>query len=962
MTTYTGSFTNRSNDKFRLQINSSSGNGSKEITITGVTINSNSEATNIYAPIRYTSLDFSILTDDIDIYKGAFLNATVILKRKQNGSTTTLWTGKIIEVPQNQAFNNSVEVLSFTAVDKLTLLKSEPVDADKTGYESFIDFLTVECLPNTYVYWEDFMYTTDIKSLIYAKFNYANYIESSDSIVYKADILESILEYCGLTLYYLYDTYFAFNPLSYVNGFYIIQQLYNGKFENYTYNSLISSGIIDQSTIAQAGVQFNWQPQINSITLTGTYKALDSSSSSSSSSDTSWLYNYYIANNTQLLFNKNVSVTSKPQFLTYSRYLVYDNNNKTLQAKYSNSEVSTYDKYYVKSGGTAYTGPVTPEEPLTTTSGEVTGIPEYVIFSSTSKGVFANVYNTFYKAGQFSYQKYGFKSDAEYYCYPVNRYVNDHGFSNVINTTLLTAVGDKSLKEYITGFTEGDYKIYYFNSSVGEYDKYRRILNNYESVTVGVTDNTPTATYSQDNNSLYVYNSKNVDNSGFISLFGCLELSSANNVASHYAQCDNTVHTDGSKGFYYTGVITDTDYAPESSPSFGEKTVVYGTYGLTSILNKSGKVGDASISDLTNYTATLKESNSTLVKYPLITKKVAVESLPLKNDANSTKTLSFLISGSVDLNPYMYSLTTDSSMLSKTVEGAGAAKMLIKIDLYDKTDKLIFSSFKSLNPSTNPTGQVQKAEYSGITLECSSGNSVFNWSVKNNVGWNSGIKGSGYTYTPWQEFIVDGTTYSIYDVAYYKYTIYPVAYFEVPALKDSTDPLFPIYSYTQDIKVEIVEGWNKEDEDDTEEGDAENSETTNQVVYYWKNTVNPLVNGTEIALDNKLVTYNENMQSISSPSYDNTYINKLYCLGYADNKQTSEVFRFGQLVDQYSTPSIGCVVPLKGYEAAYKSYKYPFISTNNLIPLSFSYDAVNDINTVTLIEKKALTDVESIEL
>ena len=106
---------------------------------------------------------------------------------------------------------------------------------------------------------------------------------------------------------------------------------------------------------------------------------------------------------------------------------------------------------------------------------------------------------------------------------------------------------------------------------------------------------------------------------------------------------------------------------------------------------------------------------------------------------------------------------------------------------------------------------------------------------------------------------MDGTTYSIYDVAYYKYTIYPVAYFEVAALKDSTDPLFPIYSYIQDIKVEIVEGWNKEDEDATEEGDAENNETTNQVVYYWKNTVNPLVNGTEIALDNKLVTYNENM-------------------------------------------------------------------------------------------------------
>ena len=113
----------------------------------------------------------------------------------------------------------------------MTLLKSEPVDADKTGYESFIDFLTVECLPKTYIYWNDFMVTTDSKSLIYAKFNYANYIESSDSIVYKADILESILEYCGLTLYYLYDTYFAFNPLSYVNGFYIIQKLYNGKLK-----------------------------------------------------------------------------------------------------------------------------------------------------------------------------------------------------------------------------------------------------------------------------------------------------------------------------------------------------------------------------------------------------------------------------------------------------------------------------------------------------------------------------------------------------------------------------------------------------------------------------------------------------------------------------------------------------------------------------------------------------------
>lgn len=961
MTKYTGKFTNRSNDKFELYIKNSSNYNNTDITVTGLTINSNSEATNIYTPIKYTSLDFSILTDDINIYKGGFLNADVQLQRKKDNTTETLWSGKIIEIPQNQAFNNSVEVLSFTAVDKLTLLKSEPVDVNKTGYESFLDYLTVECLPSTYVYWQDFMVTPKLKSLLDAKFNYANYIESSDSMVYKADILESILEYCGLTLYYVKDSYFAFNPLAYVKGYNFFLSLKNGRFQTYVTDDLISSSTIDQSTIAQAGVQFNWQPQINSITLTGTYKALDSSSSSSSSSnDTSWLYNYYIANNTQLLFNKDVSVTSKPKFLTNSRYLIYDNNNKTLQATYKNSEVSDYGKRYVKDGGEYYTGPVSPDEPLNTISGEVTGIPEYAIFSSTSKGVFANVYDTFYKAGQFSYQKYGFKSDAEYYCYPVN-YINEHGFSNVINTTLLTAVGNKSLKEYVTGFSEGGYKIYYRNSDIEEYDKYRRLLNNYEKVTVGGTD-TYTATYSLDSNSLYFYNLTNVGNCGLINLFGCLELSSANKVASHYASGDNNVHSGGTSGFYYTGVITDTDYTPETSPSFGEKTVVYGTYGLTSILNKSGKVGDTSVSDLTNYTATLKESNSTLVQYPLITKKVVVESLPLKNDANSTKTLSFLISGSVDLNPYMYSLTTDSSLLSKTTDGAGTAKMLIKIDLYDKNDKLIFSSFKNLNPSTHPTGQVQKAEYSGIYLECSSGNSVFNWSVKNTVGWNNGIKGSGYVYTPWQEFIVDGTTYSIYDVAYYKYTIYPVAYFEVAALKDSTDPLFPIYSYIQDIKVEIVEGWNKEDEDATEEGDAENNETTNQVVYYWKNTVNPLVNGTEIALDNKLVTYNENMQSISSPSYDNTYINKLICTGYENNKQTSEVFRFGQLVDQYSTPSIGCVVPLKGYEAAFKSYNYPFINTNNLIPLSFSYDAVNDINTVTLIEKKDLTDVESIEL
>lgn len=961
MTKYTGDFTNRSSDKFRLRIETSSNYDTKDITITGLTINSNSEATNIYAPIRYTSLDFSILTDDINIYKGDFLNASVKLQRKHDNTTEILWSGKIIEVTQNQAFNNSVEVLSFTAVDTLTLLKSEPVDVDKTGYESFLDYLTVECLPNTVVYWEDFMTTTETKSLLDAKFNYANYIESSDSIVYKADILESILEYCGLTLYYIKDSYFAFNPLSYVNGFYTVCQLKNGKLVQYTTNPLISSGTIDQSTIAQAGVQFNWQPQINSITLTGTYKALDSSSSSSSSSnDTSWLYNYYIANNTQLLFNKDVSAASKPNFLTYSRYLIYDNNKKTLQATYKNSEVSDYGKRYVKDGGECYTGPVTPDESLNTISGEVTGVPEYAIFSSTGKGVFANVYDTFYKAGQFSYQKYGFKSDSEYYCYPVNYYASGHGFSNVINTTLLTAVGNKSLKEYVTGFSEGDYKIYYFNSNVEEYDKYRNLLNNYEKVSVSGAD-TFTATYNRDNNSLYAYNSKSVDNCGFINLFGCLELSSANKVASHYALGDSNVHI-YMNNFYYTGVITDADQVPETSPSFGEKTVVYGTYGLTSILNKSGKVGDTSVSDLTNYTATLKESNSTLAQYPLITKKVVVESLPLKNDANSTKTLSFLISGSVDLNPYIYSLTTDSSLLSKTTDGAGTAKMLIKIDLYDKSDKLIFSSFKNLNPSTHPTGQVQKAEYSGVYLECSSGSSVFNWSVKNTVGWNNGIKGSGYVYTPWQEFVVDDTTYSIYDVAYYKYTIYPVAYFEVAALKDSTDPLFPIYSYIQDIKVEIVEGWNKEDEDATEEGDTENKETTNQVVYYWKNTVNPLVNGTEIALDNKLVTYNENMQSISSPSLDNTYINKLYSAGYGDNKQTSEVFRFGQLVDQYSTPSIGCVVPLKGYEAAFKSYNYPFISTNNLIPLSFSYDAVNDINTVTLIEKKKLTDVESIEL
>lgn len=959
MTKYIGGFTNRSSEKHTLIITKGDGKDiSKDLTITGLNITSNSEATNIYVPIRYTSLDFSILTDDIDIYKGAFLNCSVELMKDND----TLWRGKIIEVPQNQAFNNSVEVLSFSVVDELTLLKSEPVDLDKTGYESFLDFITVECLPVYDIFWADFMTLKDGTSLLNAKFNYANYIESSDTIVYKSDILESILEYCGVSLFIKGTNCYIFNPIQYTQDEHNVWVLSKGEIKGEGEIKIPQKAVIDQSTIAQAGVQINWQPQINSITLTGTYKSLDDAKSSSSSSqnNTSWLYNYYISNDTTLLFNKDVSVVSKPNYLTYTRYRFTDNDNKTYQAEYQNDQVSIYGRLWPKNGAEKYTGTVTPEEPLNVETGKITGDPEYVIFSSANKGVFADVYDTFYKMGQYSYQKYGFKPDAEYYCYPVQRYAYDHGFSNIINTDVLSAVGNKSLKEYITGFTEGDYRVYYYNTKVGEYESLKRILNNYETITLNSTDSTYSATYSQDNNSIYAYNTKDATESQYLSLFGCCELSSANKVASHKARYTNT--TAHGADYVYTGVITETNVMPDSSPSFNEKTVIFGTYGLTSVLNKGGKVNGKSVSDFTDYISTLKEGNSTLTQYPLITKTVTVESLPLKNDANSTKTLSFLISGSIELNPYMYGLTNDSSMLSKTVDGTGTAKMLIKIDLYGKDDKLLFSSFKAFNPSKNPTGQTQKADYSNATLECSSGNSVFSWSIKNNVGWNNGVKGSGYIYTPWQEFIVDDTTYSIYDVAYYKYTIYPVAYFEVPALKDSSDPVFPIYSYTQDIKVEIVEGWNKEEEEETTEGDAEENSTTNQVVYYWKNTVNPLVNGTEISLDNKLVTYNENMQSISSPSYDNIYINELSCVGYPDNSQSSEVYRFGQLVDQYSTPSLGCVVPLKGFDAAYKSYNYPFISTNNLMPLSFSYDAVNDINTVTLIEKKELTNVELTEL
>lgn len=91
-----------------------------DITVVSAVINQDSAELNIYEPIRYKSFSFSILTDELAFYEGIMLNKDVYVRVDGN----FVFRGKIIEIQTEQPYNFSQEVLSFEAVDELTLLKS----------------------------------------------------------------------------------------------------------------------------------------------------------------------------------------------------------------------------------------------------------------------------------------------------------------------------------------------------------------------------------------------------------------------------------------------------------------------------------------------------------------------------------------------------------------------------------------------------------------------------------------------------------------------------------------------------------------------------------------------------------------------------------------------------------------------------------------------------------------------
>ena len=271
-----GTFINRNGEEVVIEV---SGGNNSPLTIVSAKIESTGE--DIFKPIKYTSFSFSVFTDNNNLYKGLFLNQTVTVTKEN----VIIWTGKIIELPKDQPFNYESEVLEFTAVDELTLLKSELIN--RKGRAKIKDYI-LECIGN--FYYIPFLSLENSTGLLDAEFSYQAYIEDESSVVYKSEILESVLSYLGVCLaryngnYYIYSPSFTSQSICYA----VSQE------ETQSVGIVREVVNISGSNIAKAEVKCSWNLPVNSITLTCDYIQAGSSNADETVKDET---NYWLSDN-----------------------------------------------------------------------------------------------------------------------------------------------------------------------------------------------------------------------------------------------------------------------------------------------------------------------------------------------------------------------------------------------------------------------------------------------------------------------------------------------------------------------------------------------------------------------------------------------------------------------------------------------------------------------------------------
>lgn len=839
MSTYSGYFINQTGKRVEIEIGQGSEN--KKLTIQALTINSASDNQTIYTPLKYSTMSMTVLTDDVDLYLGALLEQDVVVKVDYQ----PIFSGKFLQMDNSQAFNYSLESLTFVAVDNLTMLKSvretrtQQVTISDYLYENLGDFLYIPELQTT---------ENDALSLLNCKIYLKNWVQSDDTIVYKSLIVSDLLDYLCVAVLGKVDGYYVLaNPrilttqesTGYING------------ENEE-KTIDISRIQLNGQNARAQVSLQYRPQINSITLRDEFTPLSD---------------------------------------------VIDEKNEEINEKETEWLSNKYDKMYVN------------------------GAPCMRLKSWSNKN---NYEFERYDDADYSYLfpspsvAYEFFSMA---CGPVGDRLLADGFNidEQTQSTIPDHIQDTIVEYHRLGFVKDAPQKYYLK----EYRSWQGDEGRYPHVS--------TASYNIDE--LYALRkNQNLNKTDFIKL--CAKTPNSA-LISKDGQDYSVVG-----GWYASADAQRTcgawSYNGYGAPSFSENLTFRGLHGLCYIYNLE--------EDLPYAQSPMQISalQTEWLQRALYGRDYIVDELPALNNAG--KTYYIVIGGSVRFSPQLEGLSNADIYLAYSYADTDQVVhcTICTLTLYDADDNIILSPY-----AVTPLLDINKNQNILDT----------NLKISNTTRWDMGIADEGFAIQ------LDAKLAKKIHKIHVDYVIDPRIHmraympFCFRAGKNVLNlpfEAFPISAVTYDVTIKLAQGWIVDEEEPTPD-EIEDDETAdnNDLVYYWRNNVNPLVQGEEITMANKLCTFVEGkMESVSSPWLGDSAVGELVNVGaYQGQKHISELFRFGQLIDQYSQPRLRVQFPVRGLPNAINCFKYSVLDNERIFTCqSFVYDAVQDVTQCVLEE------------
>lgn len=837
MSAYYGYYINQAGKRVEVEIGQGSEN--KKLTIQALSINCASDNQTIYTPLKYSTMSMTVLTADVDLYLGALLEQEVVVKVDYQ----PIFRGKFLQMDNSQPFNYSLESLTFTAVDNLTMLKSQretrttQMSISDYLYENLGDFLYIPELQTT---------ENDALSLLNSKIYLKNWVQSDDTIVYKSLIINDLLDYLCVSVMGKVDGYVVLaNPhiltLSESTGY------INGENEEKTID--ISQIQLNRQN-ARASVSLQYRPQINSITLRDEFTPL-----------------------ADVIDEKNEEINEKEvEWLT-----------------------SKYDKMYVKGA---------PCTRLKTWSNK--NNYEFERYSDNDYSyLFPDpaVANAFFSMA----------------CGPVSDRLLADGFNidEETQSSIPDRMADTAVEYHRIGFIKDLTTKYYlkeFRAWQGDEGRYANVSSSSYTI-----------------DELYTMRkNQNLSKTDFIKL--C-------------AQKPNTaiINKDGQDygviGAWYASADGQRtcgawNYNGKGTPSFSEKLTIQGLHGLCYVYSETEDLPYAQ-----PQTWVVKEQ---WLQRPVYERDYIVEGLPTLN--NNGKTYYIVIKGNVRFSPQLEGLSALDMYRATTYADTEQTPSctICKISLYDADNNCILSPW-----------QVD------VALEVSKNQNILdtNINIMNTARWDMGISDEGYVIQ------LDAAMAKKIHRIHVDYVIDPrvnIMSYCVYCMRAGKNVLnlpfeaFPISSITYDVTIKLAQGWiTDEEEPAPDEIEDDEANDNNDLVYYWRNNVNPLVQGEEINMSNKLCTFVEGkMESVSSPWLGDAPVGELVNVGaYMGQTHISELFRFAQLVDQYSQPRLRVQFPMHGMPNSINCFKYSVLDDERIFTCqSFTYDVVQAVTQCVLEE------------